>query len=98
MVAFTTYTLPSAGSTRALSGGAVGAGIVIRSPMVVLIGSFRLTSCVSGSVPTFTDQRSTPQVGLVTVSVMGAVVLRSCASEIVATMLLEPVDVDGATV
>ena len=40
---------------------------------MVRTGVPRFTSPASGSVPVFTDHRSTPQVGLCTVIVMGAV-------------------------
>src|SRR5215510_1233761 len=42
-------------------------------------------------------QRSTPQVGLSTVSVMGAVIVRPCASVIVARIFLTPVGTNAPT-
>src|SRR5215471_5893759 len=63
--------------------------------MLVRTGLFRFTRPASGSVPVLTAHRSTPQVGLLTVKVMGAGLLRPCPSATVAGMYLAPV-VSGA--
>src|SRR5213593_2104583 len=91
----------SVGASRALSGGpggSGGAGNAPRSRMVVRMGLARLTNAASGSVPVFTDHRSTPHVGLRTVSVMGAVALWPAASVSVATTFLAPVGTNAPTV
>src|SRR5581483_2719044 len=96
-----TYIVVSVGAIRALSGGPGGsAGGVreLRSVIVVGTALLRFTSVESGSAPTFTDHRSTPQVGLWIVSVIGAVATRPWPSVIVATMLLAPVDMNGPIV
>src|SRR5262245_39366433 len=98
MVPLITYTVVSAGTTLALSGGTGGGGMAPRSAMAADIRLFRSTKDASGSVPVFTDQRSTPQVGLWTVRVIGAVAVRACASVIVATMFLAPVGMNAPIV
>src|SRR5262249_7376486 len=91
MVPFTTYTVVSVGTTLALSGGTGGGGMAPRSAIAAGIRLVRSTRGASGSVPVFTDQRSTPQVGLWTVRVIGAVAVRACPSVMVATIFLAPV-------
>jgi len=55
-----THCVFSVGATRLLDGMGLGAGTARREAMVVLVEEFRLTKPASGSVPVFTDQRSTP--------------------------------------
>src|SRR5437016_2177564 len=98
IVPFTTNTVVSAGANRALSGGTTEGGIAPKSAMVAGRGLFRSTKAASGSVPVLTDQRSTPQVGLCTVRVMGAVAVRPSASVMVATRFLTPVGMNGPMV
>src|SRR5437588_9671389 len=93
--------LVSVGMMREFSGGpggSTGAGTAARSTICAGVERWRSIIAVSGSVPVFTDQRSTPQVGLCTVSVMGEDMLRLCTSLTVATMFLTPVAIDAATV
>ena len=59
--------------------------------IVVGIGLLTSTFVASGSTPTFTVQRSTPHVGLTTVSVIGAVALRPWPSVTVAIIDFGPV-------
>src|SRR6476620_3414377 len=55
-----THCVVSHGDTRLLAGMGLGAAGVRNAAMVVLVEEFRLTRPASGSVPVFTDQRSTP--------------------------------------
>src|ERR1051326_405089 len=55
-----THCVVSVGETRLLDGIGLGAGTARIEAMVVLVEEFRLTRPESGSVPVFTDQRSTP--------------------------------------
>src|SRR5512144_1739806 len=101
MVASTTQTVVSAVGTRELSGvpgGSAGAVTLLKLSIVVGIGLLRLTCGASGSTPTFTDQRSTPHVGLWIVSVMGSVSSRSSSSLIVVRMFFTPVGMNGPMV
>ena len=76
-----------------------GVGQPLMSAIVVGVTLFRSTRWASGSVPVLTDQRSTPQVGLWTVRVIGLAKERDWASVTVASMDFEPVVVPtGATV
>src|SRR3984893_17658661 len=55
-----THCVVSAGLTRLLAGMGLGADQLRIVTMVVLVVDARFTSPASGSVPVFTDQRSTP--------------------------------------
>jgi hypothetical protein len=59
-VALITQTVVSVGDTRLLEGIGLGAGTARKEAMVVGEEEARLTLPASGSVPVFTDQRSTP--------------------------------------
>src|SRR5438034_4001514 len=59
-------TVVSVGCTRLFNGIGRGAGRPARLAIVVVVVLERLTSCASGSVPVFTDQRSTPHVAATT--------------------------------
>ena len=70
------------GATRAFEGGEAGAGQPLIVPRVTGVAIVRSHREASGSVPTLTDQRSTPQVGSVNDMVMKAEAVRACASAI----------------
>src|SRR5215831_9030109 len=55
-----THTVVSVGCTRLLDGIGLGAVRLLRLAMVVAVVELVLTNPASGSVPVFTDHRSTP--------------------------------------
>src|SRR6185312_7637256 len=59
-VALITQIVVSVGATRLFDGIGLGAGAARMEVIVVLLEELRLTLLASGSVPVFTDQRSTP--------------------------------------
>jgi hypothetical protein len=63
-VAVTLKTVVSVGRTRLLSGMGLGAGRAARLAIVVVVVLERLMRPASGSVPVFTDQRSTPHAAM----------------------------------
>src|ERR1051326_873838 len=83
---------------RALSGGeGLGAGQVLMVAMVIGVAFVRSTELALGSVPTFTDQRSTPQVGLATDKLIVPEVVRVCASATLKGIDFAPVVSSGGT-
>src|SRR5437667_3840791 len=56
-----THTVVSVGETLLFAGIGLGTVSARIAAIVVFCGAFRFTRCASGSVPVFTDQRSTPQ-------------------------------------
>src|SRR5438445_13887372 len=59
-------TVVSVGRTRLFNGTGLGAGKAVRLAIVVVVVLERMIKFASGSVPVFTDQRSTPHVAAMT--------------------------------
>src|SRR5260370_10800468 len=98
-VPFTIHAVVSYGATRALAGGVgLGAAQPLIVAMVTGVVFVRFTKPASGSVPTLTDQRSTPQVGLTTDSVIVPDVVRVWASATLTGIGFAPVAASGGTV
>src|SRR5229473_1900653 len=85
------YAVVSCGARRLVGGVGLGAAQPLMVATVTGVALVRSTRPASGSVPTLTVHRSTPQVGLTSEIVMVPAALRACASEALNGIDLEPV-------
>src|SRR5438876_8698688 len=92
------YAVVSCGARRLVGGVGLGAAQPLMVAMVTGVALVRSTKPASGSVPTLTVHRSTPQVGLTTERVIVPDVVRVCASATLTGIDLAPVAASGGTV
>src|SRR6266478_3575601 len=85
------YAVVSCGARRLVGGVGLGAAQLLMVAMVTGVALLRLTRPASGSVPTLTVHRSTPQVGLTIEMVIVPAALRASASEALNGIGLLPV-------